>query len=104
MASGKNTAAIGRDDVARIARLAHIDLAPGEIDSLTRDLGRVLAYVDELTELDVSAIPPTAHVQIERAPLRLDEPEPSLPREIALREAPSIEGDGFAVPAFVDEG
>ena len=37
-------------------------------------------------------------------PLRADEPRPSLPHELALREAPSVSQDGFAVPAFVEEG
>jgi aspartyl-tRNA(Asn)/glutamyl-tRNA(Gln) amidotransferase subunit C len=43
-------------------------------------------------------------VQIERLPLREDEPAPSLPRDVALREAPRVQDGGFAVPAFVDEG
>lgn len=104
MATGNDTPALRRDDVEALARLARLDLASDEIDSLTRDLGNILAYVNELVELDVSDIPPTAHVQIERAPLRPDELEPSLPRELALHEAPRVEDDGFAVPAFVDEG
>ncbi len=47
---------------------------------------------------------PTAHVQLERLTLRPDETESSLAREVALREAPRVAMDGFAVPAFVDEG
>jgi aspartyl-tRNA(Asn)/glutamyl-tRNA(Gln) amidotransferase subunit C len=104
MDEGEETPAIRRDEVLAIARLARLDLAPDEIQSLTRDLGRILSYVRTLEELDVSDIPPTAHVQIERLPLRPDELSPSLPRELALREAPSVQDDGFAVPAFVDEG
>lgn len=87
-----------------LARLARLDLSADETERLTRDLGRILTYMRALEELDVSGIPPTAHVQIDRLPLRPDEIEPSLPRELALREAPAIDADGFAVPAFVDEG
>ena len=39
-----------------------------------------------------------------RLPLRADEPETSLPREVALREAPRVAMEGVGVPAFVDEG
>ena len=99
-----DTPAIRPDEVLAIARLAQIDLAPDEVESLTRDLGRILNYVRTLEQLDVSDIPPTAHVQIERLPLRPDEIAAGLPREIALQEAPSVEDGGFAVPAFVDEG
>jgi len=95
---------ITRDEVLTIARLAHLDLSPDEVERMTRELGGILAYVKQLEEVDTAGVPPTAHVQIERLPLRPDEPVPSLPRELALREAPEVTQDGFAVPAFVDEG
>jgi aspartyl-tRNA(Asn)/glutamyl-tRNA(Gln) amidotransferase subunit C len=91
-------------EVLAIARLAHLDLTPQETERMTRELGGILTYVKQLEELDVASVPPTAHVQIERLPLRPDRVEPSLPRELALREAPKVLQDGFAVPAFVDEG
>ncbi|WP_437901335.1 Asp-tRNA(Asn)/Glu-tRNA(Gln) amidotransferase subunit GatC [Sorangium sp. So ce124] len=102
--SNADSPPLHRDEALTIARLAHLDLSAEEIERLTGDLGNILSYVRQLEELDVSAVPPTAHVQIERLPLRADEEAPSLPREVALREAPRVEDDGFAVPAFVDEG
>jgi aspartyl-tRNA(Asn)/glutamyl-tRNA(Gln) amidotransferase subunit C len=95
---------IHRDEALTIARLAHLELSSEEIERLTSDLGNILAYVRQLEELDVSAVPPTAHVQIERLPLRADEETPSLPHGAALSEAPMVQDEGFAVPAFVDEG
>ena len=95
---------ITADDVRRIARLAHLPVSDEEVARFTRELGEILAYVRQLEEVDVSSVPPTAHAAIERLALRPDEPEASLPREIALREAPRVAMDGFAVPAFVDEG
>lgn len=92
------------DEVIAIARLAHLELSPDEITRMTRELGQILGYVHKLREVDVDHVPPTAHVQIERLPLRADEPHQSLPHELALREAPSVSQDGFAVPSFVDEG
>lgn len=96
--------AISADEALAIARLAHLDLAPDELARLTRELGDILAYVKQLEEVDVTGVPPTAHVRLERLPLREDTPSPSLPRDLALREAPRVAMDGFAVPAFVDEG
>jgi aspartyl-tRNA(Asn)/glutamyl-tRNA(Gln) amidotransferase subunit C len=95
---------ISAEEVLVIARLAHLDLTAEETARMTRELGGILDYVKQLGELDLADVPPTAHVQLERLPLRADEIEPSLPRELALREAPRVSQDGFAVPAFVDEG
>jgi aspartyl-tRNA(Asn)/glutamyl-tRNA(Gln) amidotransferase subunit C len=91
-------------EVRRIAGLAHLQVSPDDVACLTRELGDILAYVKLLEELDLEGVPPTAHVQRGRVPLRSDEPEPSLSRDLALREAPRVAGDGFVVPAFVDEG
>lgn len=95
---------ITAEEVLRIGSLAHLHLTSEETERMTRELGDILAYVKQLEELDVSSVPPTAHVQLERLALRPDEPKPSLPRDLALREAPRVSQDGFAVPAFVDEG
>ena len=95
---------ITADEVRRIADLARLDVSPDEIDRLTRELGGILAYVGQLEELDIGDVPPTAHVELDRLALRPDDPEASLPRDLALREAPRVAMDGFAVPAFVDEG
>jgi aspartyl-tRNA(Asn)/glutamyl-tRNA(Gln) amidotransferase subunit C len=96
--------AIQRDEVRAIARLAHLEMSEGELDRMTRELGSILAYMQQLRELDVDGVPPTAHVQLAAMPLRADEQAPSLPQPLALREAPALVEGGFAVPAFVDEG
>jgi len=98
------TPTITLEEAQKIARLAHLHLPPDELERLRRDLASILGYVRQLEELDVSGVAPTAHVQIEGHALREDEPASSLPRELALREAPRVAMDGFAVPAFVDEG
>jgi aspartyl-tRNA(Asn)/glutamyl-tRNA(Gln) amidotransferase subunit C len=95
---------ITSDEVRTIARLAHLDFSPDETDQLTRELGNILEYVKQLEEVDVAAIPPTAHVQLDRLPLRADVVGASLPNDLALREAPRTSSEGFAVPEFVDEG
>jgi aspartyl-tRNA(Asn)/glutamyl-tRNA(Gln) amidotransferase subunit C len=95
---------IDEAEVRSIARLAHLDLPDDEIQRLTTDLASILAYVQQLEELDVSGVAPTASVLLERLPLRPDAPHESLSHELALREAPRVTEDGFEVPAFVDEG
>ncbi len=42
---------------------------------------------------------PTSHVVEITDALRADEPRESLPREVALAQAPAVSGDGFSVPS-----
>lgn len=90
-------------EVKQLARLAHLSLEEDEIQRLTHDLGRILEYVQQLEELNVDNVPPTAMVLVEPIPLRADTPHESLPHELALREAPRTSLDGFAVPGFVED-
>lgn len=90
--------------VRSLAKLARLELPDDEIQKLTGDLGKILAHVKQLEELDVTGIEPTAHVSFDRPDLRPDEPHESFPVDLALRESPRISMDGFAVPAYVDEG
>lgn len=92
------------DEVRRIAGLAHLALSDEETERMACELGTILTYVQQLEAIDVTGVPPTAHVQIDRLQLRGDEVQVGLDRELALAEAPRVAQDGFAVPAFVDEG
>jgi aspartyl-tRNA(Asn)/glutamyl-tRNA(Gln) amidotransferase subunit C len=95
---------ITREDVLHVSKLARLCLQEHEIDAMIHDLGRIVAYVELLAELDTGAVEPTAQVAVDRAPLREDVVRPSLDTETSLREAPRRIDDGFAVPTFVDEG
>jgi aspartyl-tRNA(Asn)/glutamyl-tRNA(Gln) amidotransferase subunit C len=95
---------ITRDDVLHVAKLAKLHLEPDEVEVMIRDLGNILDYVAQLSKLDTTDVPPTAHVAVESAPLRSDVVRPVLTTEVTLAEAPRHTADGFAVPAFMDEG
>jgi len=91
--------AITREDVLHVAGLAHLDLTEEEISRLEVQLNDILAAVGKVSELDLEDVPPTSH------PLELsnvwaeDEPQPSLPVEQALANAPEREDGFFRVPA-----
>ena len=97
------TPKVDRALVQHVARLSSLSMGDSEADKLAAELAKIVQYVAQLEELDVSSVPPTAHVQIERMPLRLDEEKPCLSREQALAGAPRVENDGFAVTSFVEE-
>jgi len=95
---------ITRETVLHVAKLARLNLEPLEVDELQVDLGAILQYIDQLSELDTSNVHPTAQVAVFEAPRVDDRVEPSVKTEVALAEGPRVHDDGFAVPAFVDEG
>ena len=89
--------------VRHVAKLASLSLSDDEARELGADLARIVGYVAQLAEVDVTGVEPTAHVLVDRSPWRDDVPRACLTREEALAQAPRVESDGFAVPAFVDE-
>ena len=93
---------IDREVVLHVAKLASLSLSEAEADRFAGELARVVAYVEQLDAIDTSDVPPTAHVQVERIPLRADELTPCLSHEDALSQAPRVEAGGFAVPAFLE--
>jgi aspartyl-tRNA(Asn)/glutamyl-tRNA(Gln) amidotransferase subunit C len=93
---------IDRAVVLHVAKLASLSLSEAEADRFAGELARVVAHVAELDAVDTSDVPPTAHVLVERLPLRADVLVPCLSRDQALAEAPEVEADGFAVPAFLE--
>lgn len=87
--------------IAHIQTLARLDLSDVEREAMQRDLTRILDYMAELDELDTSTIAPTAHLAESDAPLREDEPRPSLPRELSLASAPAVLDGAFLVPPVI---
>ncbi|MGH9717689.1 MAG: Asp-tRNA(Asn)/Glu-tRNA(Gln) amidotransferase subunit GatC [Candidatus Acidiferrales bacterium] len=53
---------ISREDVLRVAELAHLGLSPEEVETHQKQLDAILSYVDKLNELDVSNVEPMAQV------------------------------------------
>lgn len=90
---------IDREQVLHVARLARLELTEDEVEHMTGELSKVLGHIDKIAELDLDDVAPTSHVVTVENALRPDEPEPSLPREVALASAPAVSDDGFLVPS-----
>ena len=92
--------AFTREDVAKIAALANLDLDADEIDVFARQLGDILAYADQVQQVDTTGVPPTSHPLAESQVWREDEPGPSLSRDVILEGAPetSVRSGLFKVP------
>ncbi len=90
---------IDREQVLHVARLARLSLSEEEIEAMRGELSGLLAHIEKIAELDLDGVPPTSHVAEVTGALREDEPQVSLPREVALAPAPAVAQDGFLVPS-----
>jgi len=90
---------ISADEVIHVARLARLELREEELEPMARELSAVLDHVAKIGELDLEHVAPTSHVVDVTGALRPDVPRPSLPREVALAQAPAVSEEGFLVPS-----
>ncbi len=94
---------IDRARVQHVAGLARIALTDDELDRFTGQLQVILAAIEQLNDVDTSAVPASASVLPLLNVMREDEPRPSLPVEVVLAQAPDREGDLFRVQASLEE-
>ena len=89
-------------DVRWVAHLARLELSADELAVITPQLQAIVAYVDQLRQVNTEGVEPLAHALPIHNVFREDEPRPSLPVEAALANAPDRRGDFYGVPAVLD--
>jgi len=90
------------EDVANVALLSRLEFSESELETFTGQLDAILEYADVLNKLNVDSVEPTAHVLPLKNVMRADEAKPSLPRELALVNAPEQEDGYFKVPKIME--
>lgn len=94
-------------DVARIATLARIRLTEAEAAAMVPELNGILAWVEQLGEVDVAGVEPMTAVIPNRLRLRDDavNADPQTGGEIrdaVLANAPAAEYGFFGVPKVIE--
>lgn len=92
-----------RQQVEKVSLLARLRLTDDELNTMTRQLGQVVEYMDSLSELNTEGVEPMAHAVAVANVFRDDQVRPSLPREAALANAPHHDGQFYLVPAVLGE-
>jgi aspartyl-tRNA(Asn)/glutamyl-tRNA(Gln) amidotransferase subunit C len=89
-------------DIAKVAQLAHLELAAEELKTFGAQIAEIVAYVEQLNELDTANVEPAIGgltPEGERTVTsRDDEIEGSLGQQVALAEAPDASHGYFRVP------
>ena len=93
---------IGKEEVRRVAVLAHLALTPEEEEALIAHFEKVLTYMEKLNELNTADVEPTAHAVVVQAPLREDRVTNQANTTALLQNAPAPESGFFTVPKIID--
>lgn len=88
-------------DVAKVARLARLDLSPAEIDRAAHQLGDMLEHFADVDALDLDGVEPMTQPYPLFNVLRADVVQPGLDRDEVLAAAPLAEEHRFRVPPIV---
>jgi aspartyl-tRNA(Asn)/glutamyl-tRNA(Gln) amidotransferase subunit C len=94
--------AIQKEDIRKIAKLAHLEITDEEVALYTPQMADIVAYVEQLNELDTESVEPaigglTAEGET-TATMREDAPHESLGQKLALDQAPAAVAGHFRVP------
>ena len=94
---------LSRDDVAKLAGLARIEMTEAELVELSSQFGTILDAVARVQELNLDGVKATSHPQPIENITRPDVVLPSLSPADALSGAPAQEEQRFRVPQMLGE-
>jgi aspartyl-tRNA(Asn)/glutamyl-tRNA(Gln) amidotransferase subunit C len=80
-----------REDVQRIAALARLELTAEEIALFAEQLSAILAYADQVQQVDTSGLADSAILDSAIPQSRDDALVPSLSRDVLLDQAPDAD-------------
>jgi aspartyl-tRNA(Asn)/glutamyl-tRNA(Gln) amidotransferase subunit C len=88
--------------VRRIAHLARIAVAEDEVEHLRGEINAILAFVEQLSEVDVDGVEPMTSVTPMQMKRRHDVVTAGGDEDAILLNAPAREGNFFVVPKVVE--
>lgn len=94
---------LSRDDVAKLAGLARIEMTEAELVELSSQFGMILDAVARVQEVNLDGVKATSHPQPIENITRPDFVLPSLSPADALSGAPAQEEQRFRVPQILGE-
>ena len=93
---------VDADTVRRVAHLARIAVADDEIEHLRGELNAMLAFIEQLSEVDIAGVEPMTSVMPMAMTMRKDEVADGGIADAVLANAPAREGHFFLVPKVVE--
>lgn len=98
--------ALTKDDIARIANLARLELSDPESERMLSQMNNFFGIVEKMQAVDTTGVTPLSHpvAAIEEITLRLRDDVVSEPdnREANQKSAPAVEKGYFLVPRVIE--
>jgi aspartyl-tRNA(Asn)/glutamyl-tRNA(Gln) amidotransferase subunit C len=94
--------AIDAATVKKVARLARIRVADAELEQLAGELSGILAWIEQLNEVDTEGVAPMASTEAVSLPLRDDVVTEGGDPAVILANAPKADHNFFVVPKVVE--
>lgn len=93
---------IDEKTVLKVAKLARLDLAPERALAMAQELNAILAWIEQLNEVDVEGVEPMTSAVETALPMREDVVTDGDAPERVLKNAPRSEDGFFVVPKVVE--
>lgn len=94
---------VSRQQCQQLAALARLSLPDDEAERFAAQLGPIVGYLAQLSQVDTTGVPEYLPTAREGSGLRPDEAAAPLDREAALRGAPEVRDDQIVVPKFKED-
>jgi len=94
--------AIDAATVKKVARLARIRVADAELEPLAGELSGILAWIEQLNEVDTDGVAPMASTEAVPLPQRDDMVTDGGDPAVILANAPKADRNFFVVPKVVE--
>lgn len=88
--------------VKKVAKLARIAVLEARLQPLAQELSGILAWIEQLNEVDTDGVAPMTSCVAAKLPLREDVVTDGERREAVLSNAPKAIGGFFVVPKVVE--
>jgi aspartyl-tRNA(Asn)/glutamyl-tRNA(Gln) amidotransferase subunit C len=94
--------AIDEQTVRRVAHLARIALPEARVKPMVAELNGILAWIEQLNEVDIAGVEPMTSAVAATLPMREDVVTEGGDADRVLRNAPKCEDGFFVVPKVVE--
>jgi aspartyl-tRNA(Asn)/glutamyl-tRNA(Gln) amidotransferase subunit C len=93
---------VDTDTIRRVAHLARVAVAEGEVENLRGEINAILAFVEQLAEVAVEGIEPMTSVTPMTLKMREDKVTDGGIADAVIANAPAHEHHFFLVPKVVE--
>ena len=93
---------VDRDTVKQVAHLARIGVSDAEAEALQTDLNAILAFVEQLNEVDIEGVEPMTSVIAMSMKMRRDAVTEGDQADDVVANAPTHDDSFFVVPKVVE--